>query len=230
MPGTWKVFSKCSLTWTWMGLFVALGWDGKEKGWGVHLHAVPSIQFHMNPLWSACTKPAHSCGALLWAFVTIWPVYSAEINTFAPFPGNASVWTGDSHGLRLLQHSEAEHDEGSGGVSEGSQLLPVCSLPGERSPCPERCCFQCHLWKPPSGWAGSGARSHCQIHTPSRGVFPGQGLMCTSRGISRSFPSLLSQAPGIVIKLPSLSQRKKYEPLAIWSLFLKLSFSTLVGH
>lgn len=133
---------------------------------------------------------------------------SVEINAFAPFPGNASVRTGDSLGLRLFQHSEAEHEEGPGGVPEGSQLLPVCPLPGERSPCPERYRFQCRLWKLPSGWAGSGARSH-QIHTPSRGVFLGQGLMWISRGISRLFPSPLPQAPGTVIKLPSLSQRKK---------------------
>ena len=132
------------------------------------------------------------------------------MSAFAPFPGRASVRTGDSHGLRLFQHSEAEHEAGPGGVSEGSQLLPMRSLPGERSPCPERYHFQCRLWQMSSGWAGSGAGTHDHIHTPSRGVLLGQGFVCISRGISRSFPSPLPQAPATVIKLP-FSQRKKYE-------------------
>lgn len=160
-------------------------------------------------------------------------MFSVEISAFAPFPGRASVRTGDSHRLRLFQHSEAEHEAGPGGVSEGSQLLPVCSLPGERSPCPERYHFQCRLWQTSSGGAGSGAGTRDQTHTPSRGVFLGRGFLCISRGISRSFPSPLPQAPGTVIKLASFSQRKKCEPPtpppATWSL-LKTSFSTLTGH
>lgn len=45
-------------------------WVGrKERGGGIHLHAVASIQFHTDPLWSVCPDPARACGASLFASV-----------------------------------------------------------------------------------------------------------------------------------------------------------------
>lgn len=136
-------------------------------------------------LRSPCTVLSDCSSPVAW----LWPLGDACL--VSSIPGRAPVRACDSHRLCVLQHRETEHKEGTRRIPDGGQLLPLCSLQRQWSPCPERYHFS-EPWG--SLWKASSAG------TPTRGQLCPVLLPKTSRTWQQGDSALVVRAPRLQLQ------------------------------